>query len=124
MDRCVYVQEYPEREFSAETACNLRLHSRSVTLTDMECIQTVGWAEKRPLSPGESSFQGGKTGLFQKRRARQRRARRPLNQLASANEDSDEEADAADSRADRMTADVLWITSRLSVRRAALPWYR
>jgi hypothetical protein len=40
-----------------------------------------------------------------------------MNQLASANEDSHEEADAADSRADRMTADVLWMTSRLSVRR-------
>jgi predicted Zn-dependent protease len=45
-----------------------------------------------------------------------------MNQLASTNEYSDEEADAADSRADRMTADVLWMTSRLSVRRAALPW--
>jgi hypothetical protein len=47
-----------------------------------------------------------------------------MNQLASANEDSDERADATDSKADRMTADVLWMTSRLSVRRAALPWYR
>ena len=118
------MQEYPERELSAETVGNLMLHSRSVTLTDMECIRTVGWAENYRSHFSESSFQGGKTGLFKNRRARQRRARRPMNQLAPANEDSDEEADGADSRADRMTADVLWMTSRLSVRRAALPWYR
>jgi len=62
---------------------------------------------KMPLSLRESGFQGGKTGFFAKRRARQRRARRPINQLASGNENSHEEADAANSRADRMTADVL-----------------
>lgn len=47
-----------------------------------------------------------------------------MNQLASASADSDEDAAPFDSNADRMTADVFWMTSRLSVRSAALPWYR
>jgi hypothetical protein len=29
-----------------------------------------------------------------------------------------------DSNAERMTAEVFWMTSRLSVRSTALPWYR
>jgi hypothetical protein len=47
-----------------------------------------------------------------------------MNQLASANAESDEDATAFDSSADKIAAEVLWMTSRLSVRRAALPWYR
>jgi hypothetical protein len=40
-------------------------------------LKTVGWAEKGRYQLGESSFQGGKTGLFKKRRARLWRARQP-----------------------------------------------
>jgi hypothetical protein len=45
-----------------------------------------------------------------------------MNQLASASADSEEDTAVFDSSADRMTADAFWITSRLSVRSAALPW--
>ena len=70
---------------------------KEVALTWWE--QLSGWEDGRPLEA-------------------------PMNQLASANATSDEDAVAFDSSADKITAEVFWMTSRLSVRSAALPWYR